>query len=296
MSELLALFPDFGKVRLLRSWGGVMDMSMDGTPIITTGPLPGMYLNCGWCYGGFKATPASGWCFAWTIAKDEPHALNAPFTLDRFHRGISSTRRARARRRTCIEASTMIMLIPCPFCGPRDLSEFTYGGDATARAPIPPRPTRRLGRLCLRPDQPGRRPSRDLAPFRRLPLASGGDAQHADPQDLRASPSPAMPATAGPTAPQAWRHAHEPAPRHARRAHRPLAHDPLHLRRQPLTGLAGDTVASALLATGVRCSAARSNTTARAASYRRHRGAERAGHAERRGARAEHPGDDGRDP
>jgi len=75
-------------VRMLRSWGGVCDMSMDGSPIITAGPLPGMYLNCGWCYGGFKATPASGWCFAWTIAKDQPHDLNAPFTLDRFHRGL----------------------------------------------------------------------------------------------------------------------------------------------------------------------------------------------------------------
>ncbi len=74
-------------VRVLRSWGGVCDMSMDGSPIITTGPLPGMYLNCGWCYGGFKATPASGFCFAYTIAKDRPHELNAPFTLDRFHRG-----------------------------------------------------------------------------------------------------------------------------------------------------------------------------------------------------------------
>ncbi|MDQ6432975.1 sarcosine oxidase subunit beta family protein [Mesorhizobium sp. LHD-90] len=88
MSELLAMFPGFAKVRLLRSWGGVMDMSMDGSPIITTGPLPGMYLNCGWCYGGFKATPASGWLFAWTIAKNAPHEINAPFTLDRFHRGI----------------------------------------------------------------------------------------------------------------------------------------------------------------------------------------------------------------
>ena len=87
-SEMLALFPGLASVRVLRSWGGLCDMSMDGSPIITTGPLPGMYLNCGWCYGGFKATPASGWCFAWTIAKDEPHALNAPFTLDRFHRGI----------------------------------------------------------------------------------------------------------------------------------------------------------------------------------------------------------------
>ena len=73
MSEMLALFPGLARVRMLRSWGGVCDMSMDGSPIITTGPLPGMYLNCGWCYGGFKATPASGWCFAWTIAKDEPH-------------------------------------------------------------------------------------------------------------------------------------------------------------------------------------------------------------------------------
>ncbi|WP_137933200.1 sarcosine oxidase subunit beta [Mesorhizobium comanense] len=88
MSEMLALFPGLGRVRMLRSWGGVCDMSMDGSPIITAGPLPGMYLNCGWCYGGFKATPASGWTFAWTIAKDEPHEFNAPFTLDRFHRGL----------------------------------------------------------------------------------------------------------------------------------------------------------------------------------------------------------------
>ena len=87
-TELLAVFPNVGKVRLLRSWGGVMDMSMDGSPIITTGPLPGMYLNCGWCYGGFKATPGSGWCFAWTIAKDEPHPRNARYTLDRYQRGV----------------------------------------------------------------------------------------------------------------------------------------------------------------------------------------------------------------
>ncbi|PBB78970.1 sarcosine oxidase subunit beta [Mesorhizobium sp. WSM3879] len=88
MSEMLALFPGLARVRMLRSWGGLCDMTMDGSPIITAGPLPGMYLNCGWCYGGFKATPASGWCFAWTIAKDEPHEFNAPFTLDRFYRGL----------------------------------------------------------------------------------------------------------------------------------------------------------------------------------------------------------------
>ncbi|TWH01130.1 sarcosine oxidase subunit beta [Mesorhizobium sp. J18] len=88
MSEMVAMFPSLARIRLLRSWGGVMDMSMDGSPIITKGPLPGMYLNSGWCYGGFKATPASGWTFAWTIARDEPHPINAPFTLDRFNRGI----------------------------------------------------------------------------------------------------------------------------------------------------------------------------------------------------------------
>ncbi|TJX59277.1 MAG: sarcosine oxidase subunit beta family protein, partial [Mesorhizobium sp.] len=73
MSEMLALFPGLARVRMLRSWGGVCDMSMDGSPIITIGPLPGMYLNCGWCYGGFKATPGSGLVFAHLIARDESH-------------------------------------------------------------------------------------------------------------------------------------------------------------------------------------------------------------------------------
>lgn len=85
--ELLAAFPNAGRLKLLRMWGGVMDMSMDGSPIITTGPLEGMYLNAGWCYGGFKATPASGWCFAHTIAHDAPHPLTAAHTLERFHQG-----------------------------------------------------------------------------------------------------------------------------------------------------------------------------------------------------------------
>ena len=62
---------------------------MDGSPIIAKAPIAGLYLNAGWCYGGFKATPAAGWCFAWTIAKDEPHAFNAAFNLERFHRGFS---------------------------------------------------------------------------------------------------------------------------------------------------------------------------------------------------------------
>ncbi len=85
----VTMFPSLSRVRLLRHWGGIMDMSMDGSPIITTGPLPGLYLNAGWCYGGFKATPASGWCFAHTMAQDRPHALNAAFTLERFCDGRS---------------------------------------------------------------------------------------------------------------------------------------------------------------------------------------------------------------
>ena len=83
----MALMPRIGRVRLLRHWGGIMDMSMDGSPIIDTTPVEGLYLNAGWCYGGFKATPGSGHVFAATIAKGEPHPLAAPFALDRFSTG-----------------------------------------------------------------------------------------------------------------------------------------------------------------------------------------------------------------
>ena len=83
----VSLLPRVSRLRILRSWGGLMDMSMDGSPIIDRTPVEGLYLNAGWCYGGFKATPASGWCFAHTIARDAPHALNAAFRLDRFSTG-----------------------------------------------------------------------------------------------------------------------------------------------------------------------------------------------------------------
>jgi sarcosine oxidase subunit beta len=83
----MALMPALGRVRVLRSWGGVMDMSMDGSPIIDRTPVPGLYLNGGWCYGGFKATPASGWCFAHLLARDEPHEVARAYRLDRFATG-----------------------------------------------------------------------------------------------------------------------------------------------------------------------------------------------------------------
>jgi len=83
----VAMMPCISRVRLLRHWAGIMDMSMDGSPIITKTDTKGLYLNAGWCYGGFKATPASGWCFAHTIANDAPHKYNEAFTLDRFAKG-----------------------------------------------------------------------------------------------------------------------------------------------------------------------------------------------------------------
>jgi methylglutamate dehydrogenase subunit A len=83
----MAVMPLLGRLRVLRSWGGLMDMSMDGSPIIDRTPIDGLYLNAGWCYGGFKATPASGWCFAHLIARDAPHPCAAAYRLDRFATG-----------------------------------------------------------------------------------------------------------------------------------------------------------------------------------------------------------------
>jgi heterotetrameric sarcosine oxidase beta subunit len=83
----MQLFPFMSRLRMMRHWGGVMDMTMDGSPIIGRLPVDGLYLDGGWCYGGFKATPGSGWVFAHTIAHDRPHALNEAFTLERFAEG-----------------------------------------------------------------------------------------------------------------------------------------------------------------------------------------------------------------
>ncbi len=83
----MALMPAIGRVRLLRHWGGVMDMSMDGSPIIDRTEVGGLYLNAGWCYGGFKATPASGFCFAHLLARDETHPVATALRLDRFASG-----------------------------------------------------------------------------------------------------------------------------------------------------------------------------------------------------------------
>jgi sarcosine oxidase subunit beta len=83
----VALMPMIGRARLLRHWGGVMDMTMDGSPIIDKTPVENLFLNAGWCYGGFKATPASGYCFAHLIARETPHDVAAAYRLDRFATG-----------------------------------------------------------------------------------------------------------------------------------------------------------------------------------------------------------------
>ncbi|MEJ7670999.1 MAG: sarcosine oxidase subunit beta family protein [Casimicrobiaceae bacterium] len=87
MAALIELFPIFSRVRMLRTWAGIVDVCPDASPIISKTPVPGLFINCGWGTGGFKATPGSGWAFAHTIATGNPHPLNAPFALERFTTG-----------------------------------------------------------------------------------------------------------------------------------------------------------------------------------------------------------------
>jgi sarcosine oxidase subunit beta len=87
LAAILELFPTFSRVRMNRQWGGIVDVAPDACPIIGLTPVKGLYFNCGWGTGGFKATPGSGWVFAHTIANDQPHELNAAFSLERFTTG-----------------------------------------------------------------------------------------------------------------------------------------------------------------------------------------------------------------
>ncbi|MDC0037841.1 sarcosine oxidase subunit beta family protein [Alphaproteobacteria bacterium] len=87
ISAVVELFPLFSRMKMLRHWGGIVDICPDASPIVSKTHINGLYFNCGWGTGGFKATPGSGWVFAHTIANDEPHELNAPFTINRFSSG-----------------------------------------------------------------------------------------------------------------------------------------------------------------------------------------------------------------
>ena len=87
LSGLLEMFPSFGQLKMLRQWGGIVDVTPDSSPLIGPSPLPGLYLDCGWGTGGFKAIPAGGYLLAHLLATGEHHAISRPFDLDRFVRG-----------------------------------------------------------------------------------------------------------------------------------------------------------------------------------------------------------------
>ena len=87
LAAICELFPTFRRLRMLRNWGGIVDVTPDRSPIIGRTPVPGLYVNCGWGTGGFKATPGAGHLLAWTMAHGEPHPINAPFTIERFRDG-----------------------------------------------------------------------------------------------------------------------------------------------------------------------------------------------------------------
>ena len=84
----MTLMPMIGKARVLRSWGGIMDMTPDGSPIIDHSGIDGFFINAGWCYGGFKAVPGSGFALAHLMATGQPHDSAARFRLDRFRTGV----------------------------------------------------------------------------------------------------------------------------------------------------------------------------------------------------------------
>jgi sarcosine oxidase subunit beta len=88
LDAICELFPMFRRMRMLRNWGGIVDTTPDRSPIIAKTPVPGLYVNCGWGTGGFKATPGSANVFAYTVARDAPHPINAPFTIERFRDGF----------------------------------------------------------------------------------------------------------------------------------------------------------------------------------------------------------------
>src|SRR3972149_326717 len=87
LEAICELFPMFTRLRMLRNWGCIVDVTPARSPIIGKTPVEGLYVNCGWGTGGFKATPGSGHVFAHTLAKDKPHPINAPFTPERFQAG-----------------------------------------------------------------------------------------------------------------------------------------------------------------------------------------------------------------
>ena len=165
LAAAIELFPIFASARVLRTWAGIVDVCPDASPIVGPTPVDGLYVNCGWGTGGFKATPGSGWAFAWTLAHGEPHPLERAVPARPLH-DRRADRRARRRR-----GRALMLLIRCPWCGERDEVEFSYGGQAGDR--LPGRPGRALrrgvGAVPLLPRQPEGRVRRAVGAHARLP-------------------------------------------------------------------------------------------------------------------------------
>jgi len=146
VAALLELFPSFSPLRLIRQWGGIVDIRPDTSPIIGMTPVENLYVSCAWGTGGYKAIPAGGDTLAHTIVHDKPHPLVEEFSLARFARGAlvdeggGSWRRALtgARHAWAPEPDSeknIMMQIECPSCGRRDETEFSYGGEAHLARP-----------------------------------------------------------------------------------------------------------------------------------------------------------------
>ena len=99
LEAICELFPCFRRLRMLRNWGGIVDVTPDRSPIIGKTPVPGLYVNCGWGTGGFKATPGSAHVFAWTMAKDEPHPISRAVHARALPRWLADRRSGRRRSR-----------------------------------------------------------------------------------------------------------------------------------------------------------------------------------------------------
>ena len=139
VSDGIAMVPALSRVRVLRQWAGIMDMTMDGSPIIGKTPIDGLYLNGGWCYGGFKAIPGSGWCFAHTIATDAPHPLNAaprPGPLSPRAAPIDENGAGPVALGSLTEQAACMLASDAPWCGERDEVEFTLSRRCHRARPI----------------------------------------------------------------------------------------------------------------------------------------------------------------
>ena len=141
MAAALELFPIFARAHLLRTWGGIVDVTPDASPIVGLTPVDELYVNCGWGTGGFKATPGVGWCFAHTIAHDEPApAQRRPSLSSDSSPAPSSTSTAPPPWPTETRSSHACSST-CPYCGPRDETEYHYGGQAHVAYPEDPAPS-----------------------------------------------------------------------------------------------------------------------------------------------------------